>query len=251
MTITIHTGDCRDVLATLPAASVDCVVTDPPYGETSLKWDRRVKSWPAMVLPLIKPTGSMWVFGSLSYFMETAADFNRAGWKVSHEVVWEKHNGSSFFNDRFRRVHELAVHFYPAGSAWANIWKEPQFTSDGTARIVRRKAKPAQWTGARGSTVYVSDDGGPRLMRSVIYARSEHGRAVHPTQKPIEIVEPLVRYACPPCGTVLDPFAGSGTTGVVANRLGRNAVLIELNPDYAEMARQRLANDAPLLAEVV
>ena len=88
-------------------------------------------------------------------------------------------------------------------------------------------------------------------MRSVIYAKSEHGRAIHPTQKPIEIVEPLVRYACPPAGTVLDPFAGSGTTGVVATRLGRNAILIELNPDYAEMARQRLANDAPLLAEVM
>ena len=250
MTVTIHTGDCRDVLATLPAASVDCVVTDPPYGETSLQWDRRVAGWPALLLPLLKPTGSMWVFGSLRYFLESAAEFRGCGWAVSHEIVWEKHNASGFLTDRFRRVHELAVHLYPAASAWSRIWKEAQYTNDATARVVRRKQMPAHWTGARGPTTYVSQDGGPRLMRSVIRVRSEHGRAIHPTQKPIEIVEPLMRYACPLGGTVLDPFAGSGTTGLVAKRLGRNAILIELNPEYADMARERLKQDAPLLTEV-
>jgi DNA modification methylase len=67
---------------------------------------------------------------------------------------------------------------------------------------------------------------------------------------PTALIEPCISAACPPGGTVLDPFGGAGTTGLVADRLGRNAVLIELNPDYAEMARQRIRAESPLLTEV-
>ena len=250
MTVQILTGDCRDLLKTLPEASFDCILTDPPYGETSLKWDKRVESWPSLVRPLLKSTGSMWVFGSLRMFMEDAELFDEAGWRVSHEVVWEKHNGSGLFNDRFRRVHELAVHFYPVTSKWADIWKAPQFTNDARARVVRKKGRPAQWIGATGETIYRSEDGGPRLMRSVQFVRSEHGRAEHPTQKPLGIVEPLLRYACPVGGMVLDPFAGSGTTGLAARQNGMSATLIEVDPAFASLARRRIEGDAPLLAQV-
>ena len=248
MTIQIIQGDCRDVLPTLAPDSFDCIVTDPPYGETSLIWDRWANGWAASALRVVKPTGSMWVFGSFRMFMENWKEFE--GWRYSHEVVWEKHNGSGLFNDRFRRVHELAVHFYPASSKWVDIFKEPQFTNDATARTVRKKGRPAQWIGATGETLYRSEDGGPRLARSVQFVRSEHGRAVHPTQKPIGIVEPLLRYACPVGGNVLDPFAGSGTTGIAAKLCGMNATLIELNPAYREMASSRVTDDAPLFAEV-
>jgi site-specific DNA-methyltransferase (adenine-specific) len=94
---------------------------------------------------------------------------------------------------------------------------------------------------------YVSEDGGPRLMRSVIYCRNEHGRAEHPTQKPVGIVKPLLLYSCPPSGIVLDCFAGSGTTGVVASEHGRSAILIEGKPKYAAVARRRVAHEVPLL----
>jgi site-specific DNA-methyltransferase (adenine-specific) len=77
-------------------------------------------------------------------------------------------------------------------------------------------------------------------MRSVIYARSEHGRALHPTQKPEDLVELLLRYSCPPHGIVLDPFGGAGTTAVVAKALNRHCILIELNPAYVAIARKRL-----------
>ena len=98
------------------------------------------------------------------------------------------------------------------------------------------------------SSTYSSVDGGPRLMRSVINARSEHGKAIHPTHKPLEVVEPILRYSCPPGGTVLDPFAGSGTVGVAAKRNGRAAILIEIDDNYAEMARKRIEDDAPLFS---
>lgn len=245
MTVNILKGDMTVLLQGLPAASVDCVFTDPPYGETSLGWDRWVPGWPDMVRRVLKPTGSMWVFGSTRMFFDHVAEF--ANWQLSHDVVWEKHNGTGLFNDRFRRVHENALHFYPSDAKWADIYKAPQFTNDARARVVRKKGRPAQWIGATGETVYRSEDGGPRLMRSVQYVRSEHGRAVHPTQKPLALVEPLLLYACPVGGHVLDPFAGSGTVGVLARRHKMECTLIEADEEYWTVIEDRLQGDAPLL----
>lgn len=237
MTVQILTGDCRELLPDLPPHSFDCIVTDPPYGETSLAWDRWPMAWPTLVRHLLKPTGSMWVFGSFKMFWERRDEF--AGWRVAQEIIWEKHNGSGFHADRFKRVHEYAVQFYRDDAPWAEVYKAPQFTDDAKARTVRAKGRPTHM-GQIERSAYVTVDGGPRLMRSVISVRSEHGTALHPTQKPEGIVEPLMLYACPPGGRVLDPFAGSGTTGVVAKRLGRQAVLIEVSADYAEVARARV-----------
>ncbi len=233
-------GDAIPHLNALPPDCIDCVIADPPYGQTSLSWDRRVSGWATAVRRVLKPTGSMWVFGSLRLFMETQAEFT--GWKMSHDVVWEKHNGAGFFNDRIRCVHELAAHFYRDDVLWRDVYKAPQFTMDATARTVRKKATPAHWVGARGESYYTSHDGGPKLQRSVIYCRSLHGSAKHPTQKPEEIVELLLKYACPENGVVLDPFGGSGTTAVAALKNNRKCILIELNPDYIEIARQRIAS---------
>jgi len=116
MSVQIILGDMREKLADLADESVDLVMADPPYGETSLVWDKRVAGWPALVRRVLKPTGSMWVFGSLRLFMETAAEF--VGWKMSQDVIWEKHNGTGLFNDRFRRVHEVAAHFYRDDVPW-------------------------------------------------------------------------------------------------------------------------------------
>ena len=140
-----------------------------------------------------------------------------------------------------------AVQFYCGD--WAAIWKQPQFTNDAVARQVRRKKRPPHWGQIEQIIGTESDDGGPRLMRSVMSVRSEHGSAVHPTQKPVELLKPLIAYSCPEGGTVLDPFAGSGSTGIAARIMSRNAVLIEANAEYAEIARVRIRDDAPLLSE--
>lgn len=226
-------GDALGHLDLLPSGSVDCVVTDPPFGDTSLEWDVIVRWLPA-VRRLLMPHGSVWFFTSLRHLLTV----DLTGWKLAQDVVWEKHNGSSFHADRFKRVHEHAVQLYPADRPWSGVHREVQTTPDATARSVRRKARPPH-TGHIDAASYVSEDGGPRLMRSVIPVRSCHGHAVHPTQKPEGIVEPLVRYSCPPGGLVLDPFAGSGTTGVVALSHGRRFLGIELNPAYAALAIDR------------
>ena len=240
-------GDCRALLGTLDAESIDCIIADPPYGDTALPWDRCVAGWEAACHRVLKPSGSLWCFGSLRFFMEHRADF--AGWKMAQEIVWQKHNGSGFDTDRFKRTHELAVHFYPNDRKWGEVYKCPQF--------VEGEARPTATIGARkqpkhrgeiGSAGYQYTD--KRMMTSVIFARSCHGHAIHPTQKPIEILTPLIEYSCPPGGTVLDPFAGSGSSLLAAKLTGRHAVGIELNPDYCDLVRSRLAADAPLLAHV-
>lgn len=171
-------------------------------------------------------------------FLERVSDFT--SWKLAQDVIWEKQNGSGFHTDRFRRVHEQVCHFYRANTLWSNVYKSPQFTNDATARTCRKKAKPPHWHGAVGASYYETVDGGPRLMRSVLQFRNEHGRAVNETQKPEHLVEAIVEYSCPPGGMLLSPFAGSGTDLVVAKKTGRRAIGFEVREDQCEAAVERL-----------
>jgi site-specific DNA-methyltransferase (adenine-specific) len=243
MTVRIINADVMDGLAQLPDQSVHCIVTDPPYGETSLVWDRAHKGWMQEIRRVLRRDGSMWVFGSLKSHM--AADWS--GWTIAQDVVWEKHNGSNAFADRFRRVHEIAVHAYRDDAKWSDVYNRPLFTNDARARTVRRKQRPPQW-GEINSSWYRSEDGGPRLARSVMFYRSCHGEAEHPTQKPVAVILPLIEVSCPPDGVVLDPFVGSGTTAIAARQSERGCIGIERDPEYAAMARRRVIDDAPLFA---
>lgn len=243
MPVQIINADVMVGLSTLGDESVDCIVTDPPYGETSLAWDVVPERWTQECRRVLRRSGSMWVFGSLRSHMATPLD----GWSVAQDVVWEKHNGSNSFADRFRRVHEIALHLYRSDAKWIDVYKKPLFTNDARARVVRRKKRPPQW-GEIGENSYRSEDGGPRLMRSVMFYRSCHGEANHPTQKPEAVMMPLIEYSCPPGGTVLDPFVGSGTTARAAVQLGMSCIGIEIDADFATMARNPVAPDAPLFA---
>ena len=228
--VTLYHGDCRDVL---PGLVGDAIVTDPPYGETSLEWDSWLTGWPTLCVPVAR---SMWSFGSLRMFGEHWAEF--AAWKLSQDVVWRKHNGSGFHNDRFRRVHELGAHWYRGD--WASVHHEAQVSMDATARQVRRKCRPAH-TGDIGESSYSSVDGGPRLRTSVIDCRSMHGRAIHPTEKPVAVLADLIQYAVRPGGLVIDPFAGSSSTLLAARLTGRRAIGIEAREDYCAAGAERLA----------
>lgn len=233
----LHLGDCRDVLRAMPAASADACITDPPYGDTSLEWDSCVDGWLEEVARVLKPAASLWVFGSMRFLAPLFAQLAALGFKYSQDVVWEKQNGTGFHNDRFRRVHEHAVLFYRG--AWADVYHATQHTMDATAKTVRRKARPTH-TGNIDAGHYVSEDGGPRIMRSVMYLPNEHGRAIHPTQKPVELVRPLIRYSVPPGGMVLDVFMGSAAIGVAAVAEGRRYIGIEEDAGHFAGASGRM-----------
>lgn len=239
MTGGVVTGDCREVMP--QHGPFDMILADPPYGDTSLAWDRKVDGWEAVAHGCLKPTGSMWVFGYMRFFMATADRFAAAGWRYAQDVVWEKHNGSGFHADRFKRVHEHAVQFYRADAPWAGVWNDVQKTADATARTVRRKKRPPH-TGHIEAGHYTSEDGGPRLMRSVIPMRSCHGHAIHPTEKPVGLLGILIRTSCPPGGLVGDFFAGSGAAGEAAAQAGRRYLGAEIDPEMAAKACERLGS---------
>lgn len=234
--VALYLGDCRDILPQLDLRA-DCIVTDPPYGETSLAWDRWPANWPTLAATV---TDSMWCFGSMRMFLDRAGQFT--GWHMSQDIVWEKSYGTSLAADRFRRVHEHALHWYRG--KWASIaHATPRVPHQGPNNGRRGKGGTAgHHMGAANGRPYIDD--GTRLMRSVLQASSTRG-GLHPTEKPVTILDPLIRYACPPGGLVLDLFAGSGSTLDAARSTGRRAIGIEINEAYAEKAARRLSQ--PLL----
>jgi len=230
--VTLYLGDCREILPEL-GVTADLVLTDCPYGETSLKWDRWVDGWPTLAATA---TRSLWAFGSMRMFGEHWGEFTAAGWRFSQDIVWEKHNGTGFAADRFKRVHEHALHWYIG--AWGDLRHDtPRVAYSGASKRARRNPPPRH-TGKIDSYLY--EDDGARLMRSVMSAQSVRG-GLHPTEKPLGILTPLIRYACPTGGLVLDLFAGSGSTLEAARGCGRRAVGIEADEAQIEKAGRRLS----------
>jgi site-specific DNA-methyltransferase (adenine-specific) len=227
-------GDYRNGMELLTAERPSAIITDPPYGETNLGWDRWVDGWLEDASAI---ADALWCFGSFRMFHDHADEFR--AWKYSQDVVWEKHNGSGMLNDRFRRVHEHAVLWYQG--EWSKLHHETPVTHDAVKRTMHRSHKPAHLHGETSSAAFNSERGGPRLMRSVIPARNEHHRAVHPTQKPLGIVSPLIEYSTPGGGLVVDLFAGSGTTALAARLAGRRCIAFEAHKPYALAAAQRLS----------
>ncbi|MGW3196269.1 DNA-methyltransferase [Streptomyces sp. NPDC001118] len=231
--LTLYHGDCRDILPKL-GLQADLIVADPPYAETSLAWDRWPDGWPQLAATV---ASSMWCFGSMRMFLDRALDFD--GWKLSQDVIWKKNAGTGFAADRFKRVHEFALHWYRGD--WGAIHHQAiRVAHHGRNEgAVRRTVTSGMHTGEIGKADWVDD--GTRLATSVIDVKNLRGHAVHPTQKPIGILDPLIRYACPEGGLVVDPFAGSGSTLDAARQSGRRAIGIEANEAYAERAALRLS----------
>lgn len=233
---TLYLGDCREVWPAL-AVEPDLVIADPPYGETSLTWDRWPDGWVSLAADY---AASMWCFGSMRMFLNHYAEFDPY-FNLSQDVVWEKQNGTGFASDRFRRVHEFALHFYRGG--WNLIHHETPRVEVGIrepGRTIKQGRDHAGHWGKISEGSWVDD--GTRLARSVIKAPNMWRRgAIHPTEKSLEILEPLIEYACPPGGLVLDPFAGSGSTAAYARSTGRRSILIESNEKYCDAIAVRLS----------
>jgi site-specific DNA-methyltransferase (adenine-specific) len=234
-TVQLYLGDMREILPAL-GVTADLIVADPPYAETSLAWDRWPGTWPSLAA---SAASSMWCFGSMRMLLDRAPEFTE--WKLSQDVIWEKNNGSGFARDRFRRVHEHVTHWYRG--PWSSIHTDvPRTAYTGPDKSARGRDSHTPHTGKIGAHTYVDD--GTRLARSVIQAGAVRYQRRHPTEKPVELLDLLIRYACPPGGLVLDPFFGSGSTLAAATRSGRRAIGIEIHEPYAEAAARRLSTAA-------
>lgn len=232
--VTLHLGDCREILPAL-GLEADCVIADPPYESTSLGWDRWPDGWLEAVAPVSR---SLWCFGTLRLFMSHADEFIEAGWKISHDVIWEKQNGTGFATDRFKGVHETIGHFYRG--RWDRIRHEVPKTEVAWRTAANSGQGQPPHLGVIGGRAW-SDDG-TRIARSVQRIPNMwRKKPIHRTEKPVRLVSLLLEYGCAPGGLVVDPFAGSASTLEAARIAGIRAVGIETNQEYAEKAARRLS----------
>ena len=185
-----------------------------------------------------------------------AIALQEAGWWVRSEIIWAKPNPMpESVRDRPTSSHE---------KLWLLTKSERYFyDAEAIAEEANHPAGPGNMNGSRYVLAAQSDPMmrtksgltqiGPRPIRNkrnVWTIPSQPFSEAHFATFPPALIEPCILAGCPKGGTVLDPFGGAGTTGMVADRLGRNAILIELNPVYAAMARDRVTGDAGLFAEV-
>ena len=236
--VTLYCGDMREVLPALDVQA-DAIVADPPYGkETSHDWDRWIDGWPTLVS---KCANSMWCFGSSKMFGEHWGEFEEQ-WTYSHDIMWSKPRSAQFTKDRFRRSHEPAYHWYHG--PWNQVYTNPQrvaYTGPDSRHGYR--GRQPEHTGTINQRSWVDD--GTRLMLSVIEAPTMWRRGqIHSTEKSPEILTPLLSYAVPEGGLVLDPSAGSCSTLATARALGMRAIGIERDEAMCEEAvRYRLARN--------
>lgn len=243
-TVALYLGDCREVLPTLDVV-MDACVTDPPYGETTAAWDQWPDGWLKAVGAALPSSASLWCFGSARMFLAHAEEF-LPGWRYAQEALWVKKNGTGpTSRDRLVKLHEWAYHWYRG--RWGDLhheWQRERTTANkGT---VRKKSRAAAHQRAGRQNAWV-DDGTrqPRSVTLLVQAPSVRYRKRHQDEKPLAVVEPLVRECTPPGGVVLDPFTGSGTTLEAARVCGRYAVGIERDERAAEIAAHRLQNSLP------
>lgn len=242
-TVTLYCGRMEEVLPEL--GRFDACVADPPYGETSMPWDKWSTDWPTLIAG---HTSSLWCFGSMRMFLNQRDEFG--AWRLSQDVVWRKNNGSARVADRFRREHEHAVFWYRG--PWSATYHNTPRTRARPDRLARngssiKKSDRPQHMGEFALGTWVDD--GTRLVSSVIDANNLRGRAIHPTEKPREVLTPLIQYSVPEGGVVLDPFAGSCSTLVAARVLGRRAVGIEADEAMCEKAVLRRLAVADLFGD--
>ena len=172
------------------------------------------------------------------------------GWYLRQDIIWHKPNPMpESVRDRCTKAHEYLFLLSKSERYWfdAEAIKEdaalPEKTQKSTsktdAHIAAFLGHPPTNLGRCGTR-----EDGKRNRRSVWTVTPKPFKGAHFATFPPALIEPCILAGCPDGGTVLDPFGGAGTTGLVADRLGRNAVLIELNPEYASMAESRLAQAA-------
>ena len=246
--VMLYEGDCLVVMADIPAASVDMVLVDLPYGTTYAPWDSVIpldKLWPAL-RRVAKPKAAM-VFTSSQPFTSVLVCSNLKEFRV--EWIWDKVNGANFANANKQpmKTHE-SVLVFASGQPIYN----PQKTQGKPNHIQGRNAK-ANVSETRLINERVGDDLSglkfPKSLQSdaalegiiVTFPKHSSQSKLHSTQKPTDLFEYFIRTYSNEGDTVLDCTAGSGTTGEAARRCGRRAILIDNDPKHVATMETRLS----------
>lgn len=242
-------GDCVEVMRGMESSSFELIFADPPYhlsnGGFSVqsgkqvsvdkgRWDKSAgtaadftfhQTWIRECLRLLTPNGSLLISGTYHSIYSCGTILQQEGARIINELVWFKPNGAPTLGGRnFTASHETLI--------WASQSKESKHTFN------YQESKNFDHQGD-----LLKNPG--KQMRSVwsipAVSKSEKKHGSHPTQKPIRLLERIVSLCSNPGDHVLDPFSGSGTTGVAALHLGRNFVGIEQDPTYIDLSAKRMA----------
>ncbi len=244
-------GDCIEAMRSIPDASVDMVFADPPYnlqlgGDLSrpdgshvdavtndwdkfssfASYDQFTRDWLTEARRVLKPEGSLWVIGSYHNIFRLGAIMQDMGFWILNDIIWRKANPMpNFKGTRFTNAHETLI--------WASMGEKSKYTFN--YRAMKTLNDELQM---RSDWVLPICNGAERLKKG--------GRKVHPTQKPESLLYRVMLATTNAGDVVLDPFFGTGTTGAVAKRLGREWIGCEREGDYREAALERIEMALPL-----
>lgn len=274
MSVRILIGDVRERLRELPDESAHCVITSPPY------WGLRDYGVPGQlgleatpgehvrvmvdvfreVRRCLRSDGVIFVNYGDSYQgkqllgmpWRLALALQADGWYLRSDIIWAKPNPMpESVTDRPTKSHEHL--FLLAKSATyhydADAVREPA-TGDNFRNVRKQHASHVPGASPHNGLRRQEPFDDTRNLRDVWTIPTEPFPGAHFATMPQALVVPCIKAGTSEGGTVLDPFGGSGTVGLVADKLGRSAVLIELNAEYAAMAERRIRDDCPLFAEV-
>jgi DNA modification methylase len=238
---TLHHGDCLEIMKTIPDKSVDLVLCDLPYGTTDCKWDtiipfdqlwkeyrRILKNGGVVLLFNTEPFGSSLRMSNINWY--------------KYDWVWHKSKCGSGFTSKFRpqQKHEN-ISVFASGKTTYNPIMRP-----GTPYSRTRGTHPVNnHNTGLGKKEIKTENMGVRYPETVIFFQQKWRRQdqTHPTQKPVELLEYLIKTYTNEGETVLDNTMGSGSTGVAAINLNRRFIGIELDSKYFEIAKKRILKD--------
>ena len=245
---TLLHGDCLELMKGMPDNSIDMVLTDPPYGTTACKWDTVIPfelMWTELKR-ITKDNGAICLFGSEPF----SSHLRLSNLKMfRYDWIWNKSRASNFMSAKKMplKEHEIisvfsikAHNYYPIMQPMSTR----QLIKQGEAKRERKVVKTKQYgdikdTSNKRSTVY------PRsIIKNIksVSTRYKTEYTGHPTQKPVTLLEYLIKTYTLENDTVLDFTMGSGSTGVAANNLNRKFIGIEKDPVYFNMAKERINN---------
>jgi len=240
-------GDCLIAMKDIPDGSIDMVLTDPPYGTTACKWDSVIPLEPMweQLKRVIKPNGAIALFGS-EPFSSALRMSNIKNFR--YDIIWEKERPTNIFymKKQIGKVHEIISIFYN---------KQPIYNPQMEKRSGKHSKKEADYnllncnnnrtlTHKHPKYKY-SKTYEPTLVypRSVLKINRDRLKNMHPTQKPVALMEYLIKTYTNEGEKVLDFTMGSGTTGVACRNLNRNFIGIEKDKEYFDIANERITNE--------
>jgi site-specific DNA-methyltransferase (adenine-specific) len=249
--VTLWHGDCRDVLPGLADASIDLVLTDPPYGTTALKWDKAPDlAWMWAELNRVSRPAAVQAVCSQQPFATDLIASNRA--RYWYELIWQKTMAVGFLdaNRRPLRAHENIQIFCDApNSSTYNPQKTP--IAPTRDHRIRRDASEAAHYRKQGRQYNTAEKTDRYPLSVQLFANGNGVRTGdHPTAKPQDMIEWLIASYSNAGNVVLDIYGGRGTTAWAAKRLGRRCIIVEAEAKYCAIAARGLSQDVMNLEAV-